>query len=117
MALIAQSIGEEVGLLHARTFVSVHQRPFTGFNPLPRTFGHLAFSEIAILGIGQREQAERWNHTGHGHPIYQAVTAGPRRQPGCRHSCPLNGQAQGLRPPVGGRAGAALLCCPARHQP
>jgi hypothetical protein len=71
MALIAQSIGEEVGLLHARTFVSVHQRPFTGFNPLPRTFGHLAFSESAILGIGQREQAERWNHTGHGHPIYQ----------------------------------------------
>jgi hypothetical protein len=77
----ARGLDRGQGLLHARAFVGVHQRPFTGFDPLPRTFGHLAFSEIAILGIGQREQAERWNHAGHGH---QSISGGGRPAPPTR---------------------------------
>ena len=49
-------------------FDATKVEPNAGFDPLPRTFGHLAFSESAILGIGQQEQAERWNHTSHGRP-------------------------------------------------
>jgi hypothetical protein len=77
VALIAQLVGQEAGLLRAGALVGVRQRPITGFDPLPRTLDSLAFGEVAALVVGQREQAEPWNHTGDGRPIYQAVTGRP----------------------------------------
>jgi hypothetical protein len=56
---LAVTESTQVGKLHARALVDVRQRPFTGFDPLPRTLRYLAFREVAVLRICQRQQAER----------------------------------------------------------